>query len=83
MNLNKIKKKIKEIIKYYFFSDFIKDLYRKKKFHPNPQANWIGDILKKEVPIEDTSLFRNLFKEIQSLSVNGITKIFGIIYDLL
>ena len=46
MNLNKIKKKIKEIIKYYFFSDFIKDLY-KKKISPNPQANWIGDILKK------------------------------------
>ena len=62
MNLNKIKKNIKEIIKYYFFSDFIKDLY-KKKFHPNPQANWIGDILKKEVPIEDESFFVNPFKE--------------------
>ncbi len=81
MNLDRIKKIIKEKIKYYFFSDFIKDYFKSKTFHPNPQANWIGEILKDEVSKKDKSFFEKSSLDSRILTVNGITKTVGIIKE--
>ena len=81
MNLDRIKKIIKEKIKYYFFSDFIKDYFKRKTFHSNPQANWIGEILKDEVSKKDKSFFEKSSLDSRILTVNGITKTVGIIKE--
>ena len=77
MYLQKIKKIFKEKIKYFFFSDFIKDYFKKKKFHSNPQANWIGETLINEVSKKDKDFFNKSSLNSKILTVNGVTKSVG------
>ncbi len=73
------KKIIKEKIRYFFFSNFIKNYFKKKSFHSNPQANWIGEILINEVSKNDKFFFKKSLLESRLLTINGVTKSVGII----
>lgn len=74
LNYKKIIKIIKKKIKYYLFSNFIKEKRLKKKFHINPQANWIGETLTKEVPNDVRDFFKKSSLNTKVLTIDGLTK---------
>jgi arylsulfatase A-like enzyme len=79
MQYRKLKEIIKKNIKFYFFSDYIKELFIKKKFHPNSQANWMGETLTKEVAKNDRIFFEKSSLDSMVLTVGGVTKNVGLI----
>ena len=73
----KYKKKIqiiKKKLKYYLFSDFVKENRLKKKFHINSQANWKGETLSKEVPNDVRDFFKKSSLTAKVLTIGGLTK---------
>ena len=83
-NKKKLLRLIKDNLKYYFFSDFVKELIKKKNSsHPNPQANWFGEKLEKYLPLDEKKFFERLNLKSFILTADGITKNVGLFKDYL
>ncbi len=84
LNKNKLLRLIKDNLKYYFFSDFIKDFIKKKNSsHPNQQANWFGEKLENHVPKDEKIFFEKLNLKSFVLTADGVTKNVGLFKDYL
>lgn len=83
-NKKKLLRLIKDNLKYYFISDFIKELIKKKNSsHPNPKANWFDEKLENYLPLDEKKFFEKLNLKNFILPADGITKNDGLFNDYL
>ena len=76
--INNLLRLLKDYLRYFFFSDFIKDLIKKNiSVHSNPQVNWFGEKLNEHLPKDEKKYFEKLNLKSFVFTADGITKNVG------